>query len=525
MGNMEKADSLQAKVLDFLGRPQSYAPPPSAVERIDTHASSVFLAGDFAYKVKRAVTYPFLDFSTLELRHAACLNELRINARTAPQIYIEVIPITIGDKGRFQFSGDGTIVEWVLKMRRFDQAALYDRMAAEGRLGVAAMPALAVAIAAFHDSADRVLSPDRAVPPLRTVLSDNAETFAAHFAMFEPDAARRLAAESSKTLAALAPLLTERGRGGYVRHGHGDLHLRNIVEIEGAPVLFDAIEFDDRLATIDVLYDLAFLLMDLGKRGLKRHANVLLNAYLDAEGSTGNLIGLAAMPLFLSMRAAVRAKVECLRADMAAEAGEAETAREEARAYFALAQDFLASASPRLIAIGGLSGSGKSAVARAIAPHIGAFPGAVHVRSDVERKRLFDAGPLQRLSADAYTPEVTREVYATCRKRALMALNGGQSVIVDAVHAKAEERAALEDLAAELGVPFIGLWLEAPAELLRERVAARVGDASDATREVVDIQLGYDIGPQSFQTIDASGAIDAVAASCLERIRTPTDAS
>ena len=246
------------------------------------------------------------------------------------------------------------------------------------------------------------------------MLGDNAGIFAAHPATVPPQAARALAAASRESLARLAPLLEARARGGYVRHCHGDLHLRNIVEIDGAPVLFDAIEFDDRLATIDVLHDLAFLLMDLGKRGLKAHANAVLNAYLDARASTGNLVGLAALPLFLSMRAAVRAKVELLRAGLAAP-GSADAAREEARAYFALARDFLdARAAPRLIAIGGLSGSGKSAVARAIAPHIGAFPGAVHVRSDIERKRLFGVGPLERLPQPMPTRSRSRSASMPC---------------------------------------------------------------------------------------------------------------
>ena len=349
------------------------------------------------------------------------------------------------------------------------------------------------------------------------MLRDNAETFAANAAIFSPQAARALAEAMRERLAALAPLLKARARGGYVRHCHGDLHLRNIVEIDGAPVLFDAIEFDDLLATIDVLYDLAFLLMDLGKRGLGPHANAVLNAYLDAGAGTGNLVGLATLPLFLAMRATIRAKVELLRASFAA-GGQGEATREEARAYFALAHDFLRPAAPRLIAIGGLSGTGKSAVARAIAPHLGAFPGAVHVRSDVERKRLFGVAPLQRLPAEAYTPEVTERVYAMCRKRAVMALEGGQAVIVDAVHAKTEEREALAALAADKGVPFTGLWLEAPAEILRDRIAARTADVSDATPAVVDVQRGYAIGPQSFQIIDASRPVDQVAASCLERI-------
>ena len=346
---------LQAEVLDVLARPQTYDPPPATVERIDTHASSVFLAGPFAYKVKRAVKYPFLDFSTLDRRHKACLNELRVNARTAPQLYLDVVPVTIGYDGVFGLGGgEGKVVEWVLRMRRFDQSKLYDRMAGEGWLGLEAMKRLAEVIAAFHDSADRVLTADRNVRPLEGVLLDNEGAFAANPDVVPPQAAGELARASREALAALAPLLRARARGGYVRHCHGDLHLRNIVEIDGAPVLFDAIEFDDSLATIDVLYDLAFLLMDLGKRGLGVHANAVLNAYLDHDGSTGNLVGLKALPLFLSMRATIRAKVELLRAGTTAGI-EAVAARDGARAYFDLAGEFLAPKLPRLIAIGGLS--------------------------------------------------------------------------------------------------------------------------------------------------------------------------
>jgi aminoglycoside phosphotransferase family enzyme/predicted kinase len=506
-----------------MGRVEAYTPPPTTVERIETHASIVFLAGPFAYKVKRAVKYPFLDFSTLEKRRAACLNELRVNSRTAPDLYLDVIPVTLGGGG-LRLGGDGQVVEWVLRMRRFEQAKLYDRMAEEGRLSLSLMPRLAEVIAAFHASADRVLSPDRAVRPLEEVLRDNEQIFAANADIIPPQAAQELAQLSRKTLAALSPFLEERARGGYVRHCHGDLHLRNIVEIEGSPVLFDAIEFDDRLATIDVLYDLAFLLMDLGKRGLKAHANVVLNAYLDAEGGTGNLIGLASLPLFLSMRAAIRAKVALLRARLAAD-GETGKAREDALSYFQLAQKFLAPEPPRLIAIGGLSGTGKSAVARAIAPFIGAFPGAVHVRSDVERKRLFGVHPQDKLPPYAYAPEISDQVYALCRKRALMALEGGQAVIIDAVHAKQDERESLVALAGQRRVPFIGLWLEAPPETMRGRVARRRGDVSDATPAVIDAQLAYEIGPQSFEVIDASLPLDQVVASCLKRIGVKPSAS
>ena len=510
----------QAKLLEFMGRPEAYDPVPATVECIETHASYVFLAGDFAYKVKRAVKYPFLDFSTLEKRHQACLNELRLNRRTAAQLYVEVVPVTRQPGGDFRLGagGEGAPVEWVLVMRRFAQGGLYDRMAAEGRLAQSAMAPLAVEISGFHAAADRILTDDQAVVPLEGIIAEHEAVVAANPALFPPGRAQELAGRTRASFSGLVPLLRRRAQDGYVRHCHGDLHLRNIVEIDGRPVLFDALEFDDRLATIDVLYDLAFLLMDLGKRGLGGHANALLNGYLD-NSATGNLLGLATLPLFLSLRAMVRAKVEMLRGMSTAEPGEAENAHEEARRYFDLAYDFLAPSRPHLVAVSGLSGSGKSAVARAIAPGFGGFPGAVIVRSDVERKCLFGIAPEARLAAEAYTQSVSDQVYALCRKRAGFALAAGRSVILDAVHAKPEERAVVRALAQTHGAAFTGLWLEAPAEVLRQRVSQRVGDASDATPDVVDAQLGYDLGVLDFCRINASGPFDEVAARCLERIR------
>jgi len=512
---MGEADSQQEKLLAFMGRSEAYNPPPATVERIDTHASSVFLAGPFAYKVKRAVKYRFLDFSTLEKRRLACLNELRVNARAARQLYLEVLPVTAGENGAFQIGGRREKVEWVLLMRRFEQNKLYDRMAEEDGLSLDSMGPLAEAIARFHDSADRLLNAKQSVSPPNGILRDNDEAFAANLDVIPKDAALELPRLSRERIAALTPLLRSRGLGGYV--SHGDLHLRNIVEIDGKPVLFDAIEFDDSLATIDVLYDLAFLLMDLGKRDLTAHANAVLNAYLDHEGSTANLIGLAALPLFLATRAAIRAKVELLRAKTGA-TGKAGATRKEARSYFDLACSFFAPILQHLIGIGGLSGSGKSAISRAIAPYIGPFPGAVHIRSDVERKRLFGIAPTEKLPEIAYAPEVSDEVYAICRKRAVMALAGGQAVIVDAVHARQEEREALSTLAAKAGVPFTGLWLEAPPEVMRKRVAARTRDLSDATPQVVDAQLSYEIGGQNFEVIDASLPFEQVVAACLDTI-------
>jgi aminoglycoside phosphotransferase family enzyme/predicted kinase len=506
----------QAKVLESMGRPEAYDPPPATVERIETHASFVFLAGDFAYKVKRAVKYPFLDFSTLEKRHQACLNELRINTRTAPQLYLEVVPISIDADGAFRLRGKGDVVEWALVMRRFDQDGLYDRMAAEERLTLDAMAPLAAVIAAFHARADRTLTQDQAVVPLEGVILEHEELLTERAEIFPPDAARHLGRRSREAFESLAPLLRERAQGGYVRHCHGDLHLRNIVEISGAPVLFDALEFDDRLATIDVLYDLAFLLMDLGRRGLCAHANAVLNAYLD-DGGSGNLLGLATLPLFLSLRAMIRAKVELMRAQ-GLDAGEAARVRDDALGYFDLAGTFLAPARAHLVAIGGLSGSGKSAVARAIAPGIGPFPGAVIVRSDVERKRLFGVTQDETLPQRAYAPRVSAQVYAMCRKRAALALAAGRLVIVDAVHAKPDERDAVAAVAATHGAAFTGLWLDAPIDVARARLATRQGDVSDATPAVVETQAGYDLGAMTFDRIDGSLPVEEVAALCCERI-------
>jgi predicted kinase len=346
------------------------------------------------------------------------------------------------------------------------------------------------------------------------VLADNERALAGKEPELNAASLEDVHALSRDMLAGLAPLLKERALGGYVRHCHGDLHLRNIVEIDGAPVLFDAIEFDDRIATIDVLYDLAFLLMDLGARGLTAHANALLNAYLDAAGDTGDLIGLAALPLFLSMRAMVRAKVELLRGELAQDAARA-GAFLKASNYVRLARDHLGPSRPHLIAIGGLSGSGKSSVARALAPTLGAFPGAVHVRSDRERKRLYGVPDEERLPAAAYAQEATDLVYRICRKRAMMALAGGRTVIVDAVHAKPDERDEIARLARRMGAPFTGIWLDAPPAALRQRIEARKGDVSDATPSVLEEQLTYDLGPQTFTVVDAGRSVEDVVAACL----------
>lgn len=507
----------QAAVLEFLSRPESYAPPPADVVRIDTHSAAVFLAGATAYKIKRAVRYPFLDFSTLEKRRLACLNELAVNRRTAGQLYQGVVPITRESSGALAIAGAGEPVEWAVKMARFEQSALYDQMAREGRLEIDHMAPLADTILAFHAGAPRIIEREESVAAFARLLSENEAAMRDNPAIFEPQRAERLIAASRCCFERLQPLLRERAMMGYVRHCHGDLHLRNIVEIDGRPVLFDAIEFDDAIATVDVLYDLAFLLMDLLFRGLSAHANALFNRYLGAA-RVADLRGLAALPFYLSTRALIRSKAEVLRAAASDDAGAKAEATAAARAYFDLAASLIAPAPPRLIAVGGLSGSGKSTLARALAPCIAPPPGAVHLRSDAERKRLFGVPEHERLPPAAYAATVTETVYHALRRKAAVIARAGHSAVVDAVHGRADERAAMEKVARDHGVAFTGLWLEAGADVLLDRVAQRRGDASDATTAVVREQLERDVGPLTWRRLRADGPLDTTLSACLDAL-------
>ena len=285
-----------------------------------------------------------------------------------------------------------------------------------------------------------------------------------------------------------------------MRHCHGDLHLRNICLIDGTPTIFDGIEFDDRLSCIDVLYDLAFLLMDLEHRELRAFGNAALNHYLQRFGRTD---GLAALPLFLSTRACVRAKVSASagasQQDIAARARK----EDEAKTYFRLAQSLLEPRSPGLLAIGGLSGTGKTILARRLAPMFGPNPGALHLRSDVIRKTLAGADELTRLPQSAYSQTMNERVYTALAEKAGEALAGGHAVIVDAIYLKPAERLFIEEVARRHAVPFHGLWLQAPTDTLLRRVANRTGDASDATTDVVRRQMTLQAGDIGWRRIDA----------------------
>jgi aminoglycoside phosphotransferase family enzyme/predicted kinase len=494
----------QEEVVAFLSNPQSY----QAVERVDcieTHGNLVFLAGQEAWKLKRAVGFAYMDFSTLEKRHAACIQEVAINQHFGSPLYIDCVPIARSHAGTLAFGRDGDIVEWTVHMRRFDQAALLRHIARETGIDSALATDVADVVYAAHQVAQRA-SRHSGTTDLRRLAASVSETLS-RSAIACPEV-ERLEAGWRAEIDGAAATLDERARQGFVRRCHGDLHLANIVVWHGRPTLYDAIEFDEAIATIDTLYDLAFLLMDLDVHGQRSAANVILNRYLWRSGEILDLQALSALPLFLTLRAGVRAMVMTDRAaQKTCQARQSELTI--AQGYLRALLDYLQARPPRLMAIGGLSGTGKTTVAANLAPELGRAPGAVHLRTDLERKRLAAAKEFERLPASAYSPAARRRIYRAVRDDARTLLTAGHSVIMDAVFAEQDHRQDIEALAREIGVPLRGLWLYANPETLLERVARRSKDASDATAEVVRRQLGVAPGPftAEWTSLDAGGPL------------------
>jgi aminoglycoside phosphotransferase family enzyme/predicted kinase len=513
-GSIEQETQAQQEVLAFLGA-LTRNPP---VTRIDTHAASVFLAGPRALKIKRAVRFPFLDYSTLAKRKAACEAEIQVNQPFAPQIYRRVASITRDEDGSLHIDGNGEPVEYAVEMVRFDERRTIDHLAKDGALDAGLAALIADVIAASHQRA----APVPAEPWIKSIpsLIDGNTTAFRAAGTIPREAIDQLDAASRSAFLRVGHLLKQRGEQGLVRHCHGDLHLGNIVLIEHKPVLFDAIEFDPAMASIDVLYDLAFPIMDLLSYRQHLAANVLLNRYLTMPPEQ-NLDALAALPLFMSVRAAVRAKV--LHDRLAHTAGDHAALAATARGYFELADQLIHPPAPKLVAIGGLSGTGKSVLARALAAIVAPQPGALVLRSDVARKRLFQVGETERLPASAYQLEITHKVYQTLAQRADRALSQGHSVVVDAVFAAPSERTAIAEVARARNVAFVGLFLTADVATRMRRVAGRTHDASDATPEIAEIQEDYAIGAVDWALVDASGTsgqtLEKAAAQLVDRDR------
>ncbi|MBL8658311.1 MAG: AAA family ATPase [Rhodospirillales bacterium] len=445
-----------------------------------------------------------------------CEAEARINRRTAPTIYRGLVAVTRDEGGRFALDGAGEAVDWLVEMVRFDETALFDAMAERGALSLPQLEELAEAIAHFHRTAERRPGAGGGAA-MASLIENNAQSFAAcPDDAFDADAVAELLAGWRGQLEDRRAQLDRRRAGGAVRHCHGDLHLGNIVLYEGRPTLFDAIEFNDAFCDIDILYDLAFLLMDLAHRDRADLAAVVFNRYLDAAGDSG---GLDLLPLFVSLRAGIRAHVTAVAAAAQSERGGGDRPFAGARRYLRHARAALRTDPPRLVAIGGLSGTGKSSLARTLAPMLFAAPGARVLRTDCIRKRLAGVGLGDRLGADGYSREVTQETYRALVAEADRILAAGRTVIADGVFAAAAERAAVRELAGRLGVPFAGLWLDAPPTTLEARVRARRGDVSDAGPEVVRMQLGLDLGALDWVRVNAAGSAEAAAAAARRVLR------
>jgi aminoglycoside phosphotransferase family enzyme/predicted kinase len=502
----------QQAVFEFLVDPSTHG--GCTVRRIDTHAAVVFLAGPNAYKIKRAVHFPFLDYSTLAKRRAACLSELEVNRTFAPQLYRRVIPITQDAGGRLALGGDGAPVEWAVGMHRFDEDRTLDRLAETQGIDDALAAKLAAAVVDMHKRVPAV-EVEAWLAAIDGFLDQNVAAFREWPELFAAHAVAKLARDARAAFSRLRPLLLVRGRHGLVRRGHGDLHLGNIVMMGEQPVPFDAIEFDPIIAAGDVLYDLAFLLMDLVERKFDRVANFILNGYIGRTARIQDLDGLAALPFFMSLRAAIRAKVTAARlpqVDIAARPPIAAAAQ----SYFRLALDLLAPVPPKFIAIGGLSGTGKTSVARELAPVVAPIPGALVLRSDVERKALFGVAETERLPPQAYRPEIAEGVYRRLAEKAARIIAAGHSVIVDAVFARSTERNAIAAVARRTDITFHGVFLVSDVKTRIARVGGRTLDASDADAAVARQQESYELGRLDWMEVNASGSL----AETVQRVRT-----
>ena len=460
---------------------------------VETHISAVFVGNETVWKLKKAVRLPFLDFSTLAAREHFLRRELELNKPAAPGIYRDVVAISRGPDGTLGLGGEPA-VEWVLRMAPVPPADFLDAMASAGSLTSGLLDDLGDCVAAYHTGLAPVPNRDSAESLLRIAEGNARSAIAAGLPAAEVNVWRN---KMESAIEQCRDWLAERSAAGYVRRCHGDLHLGNICLWAGKPVPFDALEFDEDLATIDVGYDLAFLLMDLDQRVGRDAANRAMNRYVARAGD----IAMRGFPVFLSQRAMIRAHV--LKA-MGRDAG----------AYFEAARTYLDPAQSMIVAVGGLQGTGKSTLARALAPGIGAAPGALIVRSDEIRKRLHGAGPEDRLGPNAYTPSANAATNRAVIKQARVAADSGHAVIVDATFLDVAVRIDLATTAQQLGIPFVGVWLHAPMALLEERVGAREGDASDATVSVLRRSAKNDPGPGDWLAVDASDGARALEAVC-----------
>ncbi len=496
----------QIRLVTALRDPERWPQRADRVDVIETHVSWVLLVGDRAYKLKKALDLGFLDYATLERRRFFCEEELRLNRRTAPEVYLGVLPI--GGSVDEPRPGDAQApIEYAVEMRRFDDAGLLDRQQEAGTLTPAHIDAAVHAMADLHGLAAPV-EPGSPYGDPAAVFQPVTQNFAQIGPLLQaPEDADILAPHArwaEARFAQLAPLMAGRKRDGFVRECHGDLHLGNLAEVDGKVLAFDGIEFNPALRFIDVMSELAFLAMDLEARGEWSLAHRAVNAYLER---TGDYAGLPLLDFYKHYRAMVRAKVTAIRRRQPGLAlSERLALTKQFGAYLTLASHYLPARRPALLLTCGLSGTGKSVLAAALAE---GMDNSVRLRSDVERKRLFGlastAESRSLLGAGIYTPEATMRTYDRLAALAKHAIDGGYTAVVDATFLEPGRRLAFRDMARAWGVPFTVLYLTAPDDVLRERILARHAarmDASEADLAVLEHQRTRFQPPEGEESAD-----------------------
>ena len=475
-------------------KPEVYNHPAKNIELIETHISWVILTGDFAYKIKKPVDFGFLDFSTLEKRHNFCKQELELNRKLAPAIYLDVVAIT-GTADKPRISGSGSAFEYAVKMIQFPQSAQLDNKLAADELKLEHMDAIAHMVADFHRStevADETMdygNKEMVYQPVEENFRQiNEHLDTEHYSNKLTALSQWSKSESIKQQA----VFTQRKADGFIRQCHGDMHLRNLVWLDNRPMAFDCIEFNPTLSWIDVISEIAFLIMDLQHRYQHQLANRFLNSYLEV---TGDYAGLSVLPYYLCYRALVRAKVASLRLEQKSiTEKEKQQTLTEFESYLELATAYAQQQTPKLIIMRGLSASGKSTVSQPLLETLG----AIRIRSDVERKRLFGIDSSNSVSSDKtpgkidsgiYNAQASLQTYKKLAELASEIICAGYSVIVDAAFLKHEQREPFQLLAKRLAVSYIIIETTAPVDVLRQRISKRKNDVSDADLAVLEHQL------------------------------------
>ncbi len=507
-------------VAQALLRPEAYPHPVSAetgIQLVETHISWIFLTGKWAYKLKKPLDLGFLDFSTLQRRELCCHEEVRLNRRLCPDIYLGVSPVTVAD-GVYRVDGQGRVADYLVRMLQFDRNLEIDRLLAAERLPAERIREIAAMIARFHQCAEPAAPETPYGTPavlLEPMLENLDITEQLRHAPEETVAMERIRQWTLDEHRRLSPGLSERKAEGFIRACHGDLHTSNMVILNGHIRIFDCIEFNPKLSIIDVISDIAFLFMDLEHAARKDYAWLLLNTYLSA---TGDYAGLRMLRLYLTYRAMVRAKVTAIRFSQSASPIEKAAALEAHRSYLRLASGYLKSPRPVLVLMHGVSGSGKSQ----LAARLSETAGCVVIRSDVERKRLFglEAHEGSRSSGvDIYTPEAGEKTYATLFDQAGEVLSGGFSVIIDATFLKRSNRRPFMELAERLGCRCRIITTTAERETLRQRVAGRLEEGCDPSEANLQVLAGQLLSLEGLDdreatlgiTVDTQGRIDHAA--------------